>query len=133
MLSPVAANFGKTLARRKAFEAQARREQPTLTEVWASRDWLVQVYVEDGVERLSINRTTLRLDDHRWVDGITWDELMEVKAAVGRGDRWAVEVYPPATSIVDVANMRHLFLLDGPPPYAWRKDAGSIASDDTGG
>jgi hypothetical protein len=29
-------------------------------------------------------------------------------------------VYPPVDEIVNVANMRHLWLLDEAPPYAWR-------------
>jgi hypothetical protein len=86
--------------------------------VWRSRDFLVQLFDEAG-GRLSICRARLAANGQRWADGITWDELMEVKAGVGFGDRWAVEVFPPDAAVVDVANMRHLWILDGVPPYGW--------------
>ncbi len=67
----------------------------------------------NGVQRLSIRRADGR-------EGVTWDELMAVKAEIGLAERWAVEVYPPDADVVNVANMRHLWLLDGRPIYAWR-------------
>ena len=39
----------------------------------------------------------------------------------GFGDRDAVEVYPADNAIVNVANMRHLFVFENPLPYVWRK------------
>jgi hypothetical protein len=56
----------------------------------------------------------------RWADGITWDTLQLLKRECGHGERWAVEVYPPDTDIVNVANMRHLWLLRAPPPFGFR-------------
>lgn len=89
-------------------------------EVWRSRDYLVQVYAEpNGMERMSISSTSLQGD--RWMDGITWDELMLLKRQAGRGDRDALEVYPADKDIVNVANMRHLFLPPEPVSFAWRK------------
>jgi hypothetical protein len=75
----------------------------------------------EGTLRLSVNRC--RINEHKgtWADGIKWDELQRIKAECGFADKWMVEVYPPADDLVDVANMRHLFLLDDPPPYAWHK------------
>ena len=32
-----------------------------------------------------------------------------------------LEIYPPDDQVIDVANMRHLWLLDEAPAYAWRK------------
>lgn len=91
-----------------------------LIEVWRSRYFLVQVYAElDGYERLSICRTSHTGDS--WADGMTWDELMEVKRQVGRGQRDALEVYPADRDIVNVANMRHLWLPLAPVWFAWRK------------
>jgi hypothetical protein len=93
-----------------------------LKEFWVSPDYLVQRTVQpDGQERLSINRTTRTPDGARWADGITWDELQAIKRHVGCGDCWAVEVYPPDAEVVDVANIRHLWLLpsDG-PNIGWR-------------
>lgn len=89
--------------------------------VWRSRDFLVQAFQEaGGVMRLSINRTTLN-GAGRWVDGITWDEMQRLKAECGFADRWAVEVFPAASELVDVANVRHLWLLPEAPAFAWRK------------
>jgi hypothetical protein len=94
------------------------------TRVWVSRDFLAQLYNLEGEgARLSVCRTQLK-DDGRWGDGITWDQLQEVKAQCGFGDFWAVEVYPATAAVVDVANMRHLWLvspLDLPPGIGWRR------------
>lgn len=77
--------------------------------VWRSCDYLVQLYDEGDWLRLSICRALLRADG-RWVDGLSWDDLMAVKRGVGFGDRFAVEVYPRDENVVNVANMRHLWI-----------------------
>lgn len=59
--------------------------------------------------------------DGNWIDGITWDELMEIKRQCGFGDRLAVEIYPPDEHIVNVANMRHLFICNEINVPWWRK------------
>lgn len=86
---------------------------------WRNRHFLVALYLDGDHERLSINRTTLAPTGGRWADGITWDELMRCKRAVGYGDRWCVECYPPEAAVVNVANMRHLFVLPEAPAYGW--------------
>lgn len=89
-------------------------------EVWRSRDYLVQVYAEpSGMERLSISST--RLQGERWADGLSWEDLMALKRQCGRGDRDALEVYPADRDIVNVANMRHLWLPPEPVAFAWRR------------
>lgn len=93
---------------------------PRMIEVWRSRHFLVQVFAEVGnVHRLSICRTSHNGDS--WGDKITWDELMQCKRQCGRGDRDALEVYPADKDIVNVANMRHLWLPAEPVAFAWRK------------
>lgn len=90
------------------------------TNIWRSRDFLVQIFEEGEHIRLSICRT--QLDDHgRWKDGITWDQLQQIKNEVGYAFATAVEVYPPADQVVNVANMRHLWILPSHPPYLWGK------------
>lgn len=89
---------------------------------WRSRGFLAQAYRDGGIVRLSVNRTEVVAATGDWTEGITWDELMAVKRECGFSDRWAVEVYPPDASVVNVANIRHLFLLDGPPEYGWKKN-----------
>lgn len=99
-----------------------RSTEERQTEVWRSRDFLLIVYDEGGgIERLSFLRTQLATDSGRWVDGIAWDDLQRLKRECGRGQSFAVEVYPPDRDLVNVANMRHLWVLPAPLPFAWRK------------
>lgn len=89
-------------------------------EAWRSRDFLVSVYYQqDGVARLSINKTSFTGD--RFDDGISWDDLQRLKRECGRGDQDAVEIFPADKDIVNVANMRHLFVLPEPFSLTWRK------------
>jgi hypothetical protein len=93
-------------------------------QVWRSRFFLVQVFDEGGGRlRLSVNRTDCdKFGDY--LDGITWDELQALKRQCGYGDRLAVEVYPPDADVVNVANIRHLFVIgagDTLPAAWWRK------------
>jgi len=43
-------------------------------------------------------------------DGITWDELWNAKNALGFADHEAVELYPRVADLVNVANIRHLWV-----------------------
>jgi hypothetical protein len=87
--------------------------------VLRSRSFLVQIYIDRGFDRISVIRTELS-PGGRFRDGITWDELMRLKDQAGYGDRWAVEIFPPQSAVINVANMRHLFVLKEPPPYGWK-------------
>lgn len=88
--------------------------------VWRSRDFLVQEFIEgDGCRRLSVNRTTCGRDG-RWDADISWDELQLIKRQVGYGNHYAVEIYPLDRDVVNVANMRHLWVLSTPLPIGWR-------------
>ncbi len=114
-------------AKRPAVLTPVPREQwpfngdSTRTAVFLSREYLVQVFDEErGVQRVSANRTTAR-PDGRWDDGLTWDEMQEIKRQIGMGDMYAVEVYPRDRDVVNVANMRHLWVLPGPLPIGWLK------------
>lgn len=92
--------------------------------VWRSRHFLVQFYKEAApgvIGRLSILRTTVAGD--RWADGITWDDIQRLKAETGHADTWAVEVFPAQAEVVNVANIRHVWLLAEAPAYAWRRQA----------
>ena len=101
------------------YTRQATEDRPVA--VWRSRNFLVSQYEAPApaVARLSILRTTLNGD--RWADGITWDELQRLKCEAGFDDAWAVEAYPPTREVVNVANIRHLWLLPEAPAYVWRK------------
>lgn len=90
--------------------------------VLRSKHFLVQVYAEaEGMTRLSVSRT---IPGHNgWGDKITWDELQQVKTEACYGERDAVEVYPPDFDVVNVANMRHLWVYPEGSiiPFAWRR------------
>ena len=102
---------------------QVKREQwpaskpINLVEVWRSRYFLVQLYSGHDVTRMSVCRAAIKGD--RWLDNISWDELQKLKAECGRGNKPAIEMYPPDIDIVNVANMRHLWILNEAPEFMW--------------
>lgn len=89
-------------------------------QVWLGRDLMVQVFDDRPCVRLSFSRTTTN-GSGRWKDGITWDEIQDAKSQIGMGERWAIEIYPADEHLVNVANMRHLWILDDAPACAWKK------------
>lgn len=88
-------------------------------EAHRNKHFLVQIYQEDGCKRMTVCRTSIG-PDGRWKDGITWDTLQEIKRHMGFGDKDAIEVYPNDVDVINVANMRHLFIMPGPIKCAWR-------------
>jgi hypothetical protein len=96
-------------------ERNSPHSRPRL-EVWRSRDFLVQVFEEEnGMQRMSVVRTRFIVKTGRFDDGISWDDLQRCKREIGRGDVYAIEIYPRDVDIATVANMRHRILstLDG--------------------
>jgi hypothetical protein len=93
--------------------------------VLRSMTFLVQVFDEQSGLRMTVNRTVL--EDWRngpiWREGISWEEMQTLKRQAGFNDRWAVEVFPSDGDVVNVANMRHLWILDEPPSYGWHRKA----------
>jgi hypothetical protein len=89
-------------------------------EVWRSQGFFVQVFDDEGTERLSINRTTIDVATGRWDENISWDEIQRLKAECGRGDKCAVEIYPPDLDVVNVANMRHVWIVPA-PEFMWKR------------
>ena len=88
--------------------------------VWRSKYWLIQAFHENGFIRLSVNRTTMA-PDGTWDEDISWDDLQWVKEKVGFANQWATEIFPPADKVINVANMRHLWILNKPPEYGWNQ------------
>lgn len=97
-------------------------ENNDVTAVWRNRDYLVQVYrpVPTGEIRLSVCRTAL---DSRlgWAQDISWESLQQIKQACGFGGMDAVEVYPADEDVVNVSNMRHIWIIPGRLPFVWRR------------
>lgn len=99
-----------------------------LRAVWRSNRFLVLEYKpvqspQGPVIRLTVQRTWCD-DKGEWVDGITWDELQEIKAQAGYRDHTAIEIYPPEDDIVNVASMRHIWVLAPGQMFSfqWRKE-----------
>lgn len=89
--------------------------------VWRSRWFLATLFNDTPNRRLTVNRTEFDTVTGQWRQGITWDDLMVIKKECGFGGTWAVEIFPPNDQMINVANMRHLWLLTEIPPYAWTR------------
>lgn len=84
-----------------------------------SKDFLAQIYHERGHVRISVNRTMID-GTGNWLEGISWDDLQRIKNEVGYGNSDAIELYPASKDVVNVANIRHLWVLPSGSEYAWR-------------
>lgn len=119
---------------RRSFQIETRQMPRTMTEfkipqemtsgakgapvrAWRSREFAAFEYHEGNYVRISVNKSEID-NTGNWKDGITWDDLQRVKSEIGYGDRLAVEIYPPDADVVNVANMRHLWLVDW-LPFGW--------------
>ena len=88
---------------------------------WRSRDFQAMLYIDHGMRRLSVTRVEFDRHTGEYRDGITWDDLQKVKNETVGEDCWAVECYPPERFVQNVANMRHLWILDGEPRFGWKQ------------
>lgn len=88
-----------------------------LIKVFKSDRFLVQIRKHKDSVRLSINKVkyTIVNGNPIWHDAITWDELQEIKNQCGYENFWLCEYYPPKDSVVNVANIRHLWVMDKEP------------------
>jgi hypothetical protein len=75
---------------------------------------------DDVLVRLSACRTDWVARQNRWAEIDGWDTMQRIKNECGYGDFDAVEVYPRDADLVNVANMRHLWVLKRPLGFAWR-------------
>lgn len=78
-----------------------------------SEDFYVAVMQDVGAIRLDIVRHDLR-------DGITWDELQQVKRDCGFGEQDAIEFYPADKDVCNTGNVRHLYVFDARLPLIRR-------------
>jgi len=92
-----------------------------LAQVWRNRDYLVQVFEAQNPcrARLSILRTAI--DRTGWKADIPWEDLQRLKNECGYEGWDAVEVYPSQKDVVNVANIRHLWIMVEPLSFAWRR------------
>lgn len=101
---------------------QALNAQSKVVGVFRSATHLVQVYegVSPVLVRLTVQRTAID-DEGGWLQGISWEDLQRLKREAGYGAFDAVEVYPADTDVVNVANMRHLWVMQSELPFKWTK------------
>lgn len=88
---------------------------------YRNKCFLITIYKEQFAIRLSINKIEINKKGTRWQDGITWDEIQNIKNKLGYRDMCALEVYPPEDDKVDVANIRHIFIVKNAPPFMWKR------------
>ena len=92
-----------------------------VSRVLRSSRFLVQVYdAVSGAVRLSCSRTMVDSTEN-YVTDLTWEELQRLKSEAGYDSQEAVEIYPPDRDVVNVANMRHLWVLPigKRMPFSW--------------
>lgn len=92
-------------------------KRPPLS-VHENNRFLVLIYREPHGYRISVMRRVLRKDGE-FADGISWDDLQDIKRALGYGDYYAIEIYPRDRDVVNVANLRHLWVLEQPLDIGW--------------
>lgn len=95
--------------------------QRGLLSVWRSRHYLAQVYEaqEPCVARISVNRAGL--NGNEWQDNIPWEDMQRIKNELGYESLDALEIYPRQIDVVNVANLRHLWVMKTPISFAWRR------------
>lgn len=82
-----------------------------LDSVWRNKKFTVMVWNVPAGKKLSISRNTWDSHTNRYHDGITWDEIMEIKRGCGFGEQNAIEFFPPDSQVINIANVRHIWLL----------------------
>ena len=82
-----------------------------MRQVWRSKKFTVIVWDVPAGTKLSIQRNEWNPTTRRYNDGITWDEIMEIKRAIGYGDEQGIEFFPRDSEIINIANVRHLWIL----------------------
>ncbi|HYX39940.1 MAG TPA: hypothetical protein VE954_43140 [Oligoflexus sp.] len=88
-------------------------------EIWCSRSYLVQIFhLNSQWECIAIIRNAFDGHFTRYLDGITWDKIQELKAQCGRGEFEAMELFPADADVQDVSHR-----------YIWVKRRGSLIED----
>lgn len=105
---------------REQWPEDVRFGYPIRHAVWRSCEFMAQVFIESPGHRITVSRCEI-MPDGKWRDGMTWDELQHVKNAIGFSKQIAVEIFPPIDCVVNVANMRHLwvFAADKKLGFGW--------------
>lgn len=83
-----------------------------LREVWRNKQFTVLVWRVPGGTKMSVQRNEWDSHTRRYKDGITWDEIMEIKRAIGFGNMCGVEFFPPDDEVINIANVRHIWFIE---------------------
>jgi len=102
------------------FQKTGKKFKENIISVYVSRYFFVQVYQDPLCKRISVNRNRLS-NAGNWDQNISWEELQDVKNQVGFSTHDCVEIYPAERDEVNVSNMRHLWVMEEPLTFAWRK------------
>lgn len=81
--------------------------------VWRSKDFLVAAFPDNGSTRLDIQRNDGK-------DGITWDQLQDIKNKCGFSDYDGIEFFPKEVDVLNTGNFRHLYLFREDLPFIRR-------------
>ena len=92
-----------------------------MLQVWRNKKFTVILWKVPAGHKITVERNEWDSKTRRHLDNITWDELMDIKRACGFGDRNAVEFYPPDNEVINIANVRHLWLLPREMTNDWLK------------
>lgn len=104
-------------------KSQWKDKSESMKDVYISEDYLIQVHLDYGkFTRILVCSVWYQIKNGVpiYKDKIPWDDLMDIKNCIGFKDNWFVECYPPVSEVVNVANFRHLFLLDSPPEFRFK-------------
>lgn len=100
---------------------QDEHKPKNLVKAYVSKRYFVQLYQEDNKPlRISIIRNKVNVS-MEWEDNLTWEEIQGIKDDIGFKNYDCVEVYPAHDNIVNVANMRHIWVMDKLLPFSWKK------------
>lgn len=79
--------------------------------VWRNKKFSVILWKVPAGEKMTISRNEWDSKTRRYEDGITWDEIQEIKRELGYGERTGVEFFPPDSELINIANVRHIWFL----------------------
>jgi hypothetical protein len=80
---------------------------------WESPEFGAAAFRDGEAIRLDVFRKDMK-------DGITWDQLQEIKKECGYGDRDAVEFFPAEKDTINTGNYRHLYIFEEKLPLVRR-------------
>lgn len=82
--------------------------------IWESKLYKAYAYKDLDAIRLDIERKDGK-------DGITWDEIQQIKNDCGFKDQDAIEFYPAEADVINTGNVRHIYIFKEKLPLVRRK------------